>query len=73
MKIPEGLNTANLRLIFVWETVNWFQDSAGMTVSVSSKIDNVEFVKSIVDYVCRTSVRRTLNSNQQYGPSSRFP
>lgn len=51
VKIPEGLNTANLRLIFVWETVNWFQDSAGMTVSVSSKIDNVEFVKSIVDYV----------------------
>ncbi|MCG2828468.1 carboxypeptidase regulatory-like domain-containing protein [Methanothermobacter sp. K4] len=51
LKIPEGLNTANLRLIFVWETVNWFQDRVGMTVSVSSKIDHVEFVKSIVDRV----------------------
>ncbi|ADL58456.1 carboxypeptidase regulatory-like domain-containing protein [Methanothermobacter marburgensis] len=58
LKIPHGLNRGHIRVIFVWETVNWFQGSIRdwssvlkKTVSVSSKIDNVEFIKSVVDSV----------------------
>lgn len=49
LKIPDNLNKEHLRVVFVWETVNWFQNKMGIpVVSVSSKIDNVAFIKPLV-------------------------
>jgi len=51
IKIPDGLNRRHIRVILVWETVNWLQHSLRVpVVSVSSKIDNIQFIKSVVDY-----------------------
>lgn len=52
VKIPDDLDKSHLSVVFVWETVNWFQNSVpqNSTVSVSSRISSLEFLKTIVDY-----------------------
>jgi len=55
VRIPDGIDRSHLSVVFVWETNNWFQNTlkkwnANYVVSISSRISNVAFVKSLIEY-----------------------